>query len=870
MRPSGRPRGNLQPALVLLVAMVLGLAPGSRSAQAQAQQNQPKPDRPNIVFILADDLGYGDLGCYGQQQIQTPHLDRMAAEGMRFTHFYAGSTVCAPSRAVLMTGLHSGHAYIRGNARHDLRPEDVTVAEVLKQAGYATGLVGKWGLGQEGGTGVPNRQGFDYFFGYLDQAHAHNYYPTFLLRNEARLPLANVVPDEGPAGQGVAAKKVEYSPDLMTREALDFVDRNKDRPFFLYLAYTLPHANNEAGDAGMEVPDHGPYEDRDWPQPQKGLAAMITRLDRDIGSLLARLKEHGLDERTLVLFSSDNGPHREGGNRPDFFNSSGPLRGFKRDLYEGGIRVPLIARWPGRVPAGSESDHVGHFADFLPTAAQVAGAEVPSRLDGVSFLPALLGQAERQPRHDYLYWEFYEQGSSQAVRMGHWKAVAKPMGGPIELYDLRNDLSESHDVAQEHPEAVGRMRAAMREAHVPSPLWKASKSPPPPNVLLIVSDDQRWTDFGFMGHDVIKTPHLDRLAAESAVFANGYVPTSLCRASLATLLTGLYAHQHKICCNDPPDGMDRAAMHPFIENAPAVPRLLRGARYFSLQTGKFWEGHYSNAGFTHGMTTKGRHGDDGLVIGRQTMQPIYDFVERQGSPFFIWYAPMMPHEPHNPPQRLLSKYAAPDRPEKLAKYFAMCEWFDETCGQLLDYLDRQGLSDNTLVIFVVDNGWIQETGEQRTTRGWFAPKSKLSPYDGGLRTPVMLRWPGHTKAGRYDDLVSTIDLAPTILAACNVAAEPAGMPGLDLLGVAAGRGRLDRDAVFGEIYEHTSADIERPALSLTHRWVRQGDWKLIVPAAGPAELYNLRDDPFEETDLAADHAGRVESLAALVDQHWRP
>src|SRR5262245_10917967 len=295
---------------------------------------------------------------------------------MRFRHFYAGSTVCAPSRCALMTGLHTGHCYIRGNAKTNLRPEDVTVAEVLKGAGYRTGLVGKWGLGHEGSAGIPTRQGFDQFFGYLDQTHAHNYYPTFLLRNEERVRLPNVVPNEGPVGQGVATQRAAYSPDLMAEEALAFLGRTGDQPFFLYFAPTLPHANNEAGQKGMEVPDYGEYQNRAWPEPQKGLAAMISRLDRDVGRLLQRLKERGLAERTLVLFSSDNGPHREGGNNPDFFRSNGGLRGIKRDLYEGGIRVPLIARWPGKLPAGQVSDHVGSFADLLPTAAELAGVKL--------------------------------------------------------------------------------------------------------------------------------------------------------------------------------------------------------------------------------------------------------------------------------------------------------------------------------------------------------------------------------------------------------------------------------------------------------------------------------------------------------------
>ncbi len=391
-----------------------------------------------------------------------------------------------------------------------------------------------------------------------------------------------------------------------------------------------------------------------------------------------------------------------------------------------------------------------------------------------------------------------------------------------------------------------------------------------PNVLLIISDDQGWTDFGFMGHDTIRTPHLDRLAKESAVFANGYVPTSLCRASLATVLTGRYAHEHKICCNDPPDGVDRTLMHPFVQNTPTLPRLLKDAGYRCLQTGKFWEGHYANAGFTHGMTTKGRHGDDGLVIGRQTLKPIYDFIETgKGEPFFIWYAPMMPHEPHNPPERLLKKYATRERNPKLAKYYALCEWFDETCGELLAYLDRKGLRESTLVAFVVDNGWIQETGAVRTTRGWFAPRSKLSPYDGGVRTPVLLRRPGVITPGTHADLVSTIDLAPTLLAACNVK-PPAGLPGRNLLDAA--KRPLPRQAVFGEIFQHTAIDIHKPALNLTHRWVRSGDWKLIVHHEGGRlrhELFHLGRDPFEIENLAEREPEIVKRLNGLLDDWWK-
>ena len=458
-------RALLLPAFGL--TLVCAVAPASPPASPVVPG---AASSPNIVLIVADDLGWGDLGCYGQRTIATPNLDHMAADGLRFTQFYAGSTVCAPSRCVLMTGRHVGHAYIRGNSKANLRPEDLTVAEVMKKAGYATGLCGKWGLGHEGSTGVPTRKGFDFFFGYLDQTHAHNYYPTFLHRNEERVKLQNVVPKEGPVGQGVASQKVEYSHDHIAREALAFVDRNKDKPFFLYYAMTLPHANNEAGKEGMEIPDLGDYKDLDWPAPQKGHAAMISRLDRDVGELLKRLKQHGIDENTIVLFSSDNGPHKEGGADADFNDSNGPLRGTKRDLTEGGIRVPMIVRWPGKAPAGAVSDHAGYFGDFLATAAEIGGAALPESHDAVSFLPALLGKEQR--KHEALYWEFYERGSAQAVRMGDWKGVAKPFWGEIEIYDLKSDLGEAQNVAAKHPEIVEKIRAIMRREHVPSPDWK--------------------------------------------------------------------------------------------------------------------------------------------------------------------------------------------------------------------------------------------------------------------------------------------------------------------------------------------------------------------------------------------------------------
>ena len=440
-------------------------------------------DKPNIIFILADDLGYGDLGCYGQKQVKTPHLDRMAAEGIRFTNCYAGSTVCAPSRCTLMTGHHTGHARIRGNALVPLRPEDVTVAEILKQAGYTTTLIGKWGLGEAGTSGIPNKKGFDSFFGYLNQMHAHNYYPDFLWRNETRESLPNVVPAVAGRefGTGVATKRIVYSHDLFAQEALDFVTQHTKSPFFLYLALTIPHANNEAKDSGMEVPDLGQYAREVWPAPEKGKAAMISRMDADVGRLMAKLRELGIDEKTVVFFTSDNGPHKEGGVDPTFFRSSGPLQGTKRSLHDGGIRDPMLVRWPSKIAPGRVSDLPWAFWDVLPTLAELAGAEtkIPIGIDGISVVPTLLNQGVQQ-RHEFLYWEFHEGPSQQAVRMGDWKAIRKRPGARLELYDLRHDIAERTDVAGQRPEVVSRIEAYLKSARTESEHWPIRDSSPKP------------------------------------------------------------------------------------------------------------------------------------------------------------------------------------------------------------------------------------------------------------------------------------------------------------------------------------------------------------------------------------------------------
>jgi arylsulfatase A-like enzyme len=475
--------------LLCLTLTILGLGLSLCLAAprvAAAENATDKPARkPNVIVILADDLGYGELGCYGQQLIQTPHLDAMAKDGMRFTQFYAGSTVCAPSRSVLMTGQHTGRTWVRGNGKTDaqtLRESEITLATLLKSAGYATALCGKWGLGELGSTGHPNKQGFDYFYGYLNQHHAHNYYPPFLVRNSEIVPLRNVPADNPkanePSGAGWAKEKRDYTHDLFMEEALTWVKKQQQNPFFLYLALTIPHANNEAkngvGD-GQEVPDYGIYADKPWTNQNKGQAAMISRMDKDIGRLIAQLKEQGVDNNTLIIFTSDNGPHKEGNNDPQFFNASGPLTGIKRSLTEGGIRVPTLMRWPGTIPANKISDHVGYAADILPTVCALAGIEQPKNIDGLSIAPTLTGQGT-QAQHAYLYWEFYELSGRQAVRFGNYKAIREPLfTGSIKIYDLAQDIAEKNDLAEQRPELVEKAAAYMKEAHVPNPNWEVRK-----------------------------------------------------------------------------------------------------------------------------------------------------------------------------------------------------------------------------------------------------------------------------------------------------------------------------------------------------------------------------------------------------------
>jgi arylsulfatase A len=432
--------------------------------------------QPNIIYILLDDAGYGDLSCYGQKKFQTPNIDRLAREGMKFTNHYSGSTVCAPTRSVIMSGLHTGHTPSRGNreiqpvGQFPIPAATFTIAEALKKAGYATGAFGKWGLGNPGSEGDPVNQGFDRFFGYNCQRNAHTYYPTWLFDNLQKIKLNGET----------------YAHDLIMDRAVEWIDNHHKAPFFCFLPVTIPHA-------AMHVPEKyaAPFR-RKFPEfenkvgrygnnrpfarnPAAQFAGMMTALDHGIGRVLKSLEKYGIEENTIVLLSSDNGPHREGGHMPDYFNSNGGLRGHKRDLYEGGIRCPLLVRWPGKVKAGSTSDHISAHWDLFPTFCELAGTETPRNLDGISFLPTLLGRKQKQ--HEYLYWEFFEGGGKRAARIGKWKAVQnqvnrKGQDAPVEIYDLEKDRAEINNLAAQNPELITRVRKIFKAAHTPSPLWK--------------------------------------------------------------------------------------------------------------------------------------------------------------------------------------------------------------------------------------------------------------------------------------------------------------------------------------------------------------------------------------------------------------
>ena len=473
---------------IRLIPVISALALLTLSCTNQVQEVNQEPAPPNIIYILADDLGYGDLSCNGQTRFQTPNIDRLAAQGMLFTQHYSGATVCAPSRSALMTGLHTGHTPIRGNkaaepeGQYPMADSLMTLPKVLRSVGYSTGAFGKWGLGPVASVGDPNNQGFDQFYGYNCQRLAHNYYPRHLWDNRTKVEL-----DENSGKQ-----KVTYAPELIQKEVISFIEANQEGPFFLYYANVIPHAELIAPEPYMkqfrgkfdpekeyqgydEGPNYrlGPYESQ--PESHAAFVAMVTYLDDCVGEILTKLEELGLSENTMIIFTSDNGPHLEGGADPDYFDSNGIYRGYKRDLYEGGIRVPMIVQWPGTISAGTSSDHISAFWDVLPTLAEISGAEQVEDIDGLSFAPTLLGAGD-QAEHQYLYWEFHEKGGRRAVRSDQWKLVQYQVGDPeettTELFHLINDPGETTDLADQQPEVYRELQSMMLEARTPNPVFQ--------------------------------------------------------------------------------------------------------------------------------------------------------------------------------------------------------------------------------------------------------------------------------------------------------------------------------------------------------------------------------------------------------------
>jgi len=878
-------RALLFPLLLLLLATI------TRAAER----------KPNLIFVLADDLGYGELGAYGQKTIRTPRLDRMAAEGLRFTQFYAGSTVCAPSRSVLMTGQHLGHTRVRGNAAgrgQMLRDEDVTLAEVLKKSGYATAHIGKWGLGELGSDGAPTRQGFDYFFGYLNQLHAHNYWPEFLIRNDERVPLRNKVARTGkPAdatGAGTATEKVDYAPDLLIADALRWVEEHKDQPFFLYFSPIQPHANNEAMKAtgdGNEVRELGDYATKPWSQPDKGHAAMVTQLDADVGKLLDHLQKLGLDENTLVVFSSDNGATREGGHDLERFAPSGPLRGIKRDLYEGGIRVPAIARWPRKVSAGSVSDHVAYFGDVMATFAEVGGGELPPARDSISFVPALLGKADQQRKHEFLYWEFHERGFNQAALLdGRWKAVRKKRrAAPLELYDLASDIGETRNVAAAQPEIAAKLAAYLQNARTESEDWpiKDAAANAQPNILWLIAEDM-GPALGCYGQQQVSTPNLDRLAAEGVRFNRAYTTAPVCSPSRSAFMTGMYqttigAHNHRSHRDD---------QFRLPAGVKLLHEWLRDASYFTANVIELPpEFGFKGTGKTDwNFSAPSKGGFDSRrwadLAGSQPFFAQINFQETHRA----FHAPK-----HADPTKIELPPYYPDHPIVRADYAAYLDAateLDRKIGLVLAQLERDGLAENTIVVFMGDNGEAHIRGKQFC-------------YEEGLRVPLIMRWPegmppptGLTRGSVDERLVEAIDLAPTMLAFAR-APVPAKMQGRVLFGKNAAppreyafgaRDRCDetvfrlrtvRDTRYRYIRNFTP---DRPFLQPNNYKAKQYPlWTLLpqlqaegkltpeqaalcAPTMPEEELYDLETDPHEVRNLAAsrEHAEVLGRLRGVL------
>lgn len=831
-------RYNLKWFLTLIVSFAGLLAPFTQVTAAD-------PKKPNIVYIIVDELGYYEPAFMGGANIQTPSLDQMAAEGLRMNNLFAGAPVCAPTRCTLLTGKHSGHTSVRSNGGGTpLRADEVTIASMLKEQGYATGGFGKWGCGGRDSTGVPEKNGFDTFFGYYDQVHAHTYYPPYLIRNSEEIAL------EGNHG-GSTGKT--YSQYVIHEAAKSFIREHSEEPFFAYLPYTPPHGL-------FDIPDTDPawaiYKDKPWPEAARRYAAMATMVDRQIGEIFQLLKEVDIDDNTLVFFSGDNGgadyfasaEFPRGVHQANKNPKSGvEYRGRKGTLYEGGIRIPFVARWPGKIVPGRVSDYLGYFPDIMPTIAEATHANLPDDVDGISILPELIGETavgRKQAEHDYLYWEYH---GWTAVRQGQWRAVKPAKTTNWALYDLATDPSESKDLAAAHPEIIKRLTAIATQAHetavegtftqvdrqqrdrraklgkhdepqpsspkttaaVENPTKKLTETSRP-NFLIIIADDLCWRDLGYEGNSDVKTPNLDQLCRESMHLRRMFDPATSCSPTRHALYTGIF---------------------PIRSGAfPNHTRVYDGTK--SLFT------HLKEAGYRVSLQNKGHVGPSASfayehIPGADDFTETSKFIRRDATqPWFMVYASNDPHEPwdrgpsYDPEKLTVPPYlhdSAATR-DSLARYYGEISKLDEQVGTLMRLLDETQPTSNTLVLFVSEQGSSMPYG------------GKWSVYDNGILCSTLVRWPNRVQPGSTSNaLMEYVDIAPTFLEAagidpdtidvnCPDANGNKGFDGRSVLPVLLGKSQHHRDYVFAQ---HTTAGTVGAIGPYPMRAVRNARFKFI-------------------------------------------
>ena len=926
--------------------------PLAAGAEFFAPAARPVPRPPNVVFFLADDLGTGDVAALGSTFAVTPHVDALFARGTRLARHWAGSAVCAPSRCVLMTGLHPGHAAVRSNS--EVQPEGqrpmpagtVTLAGIFREAGYATGGFGKWGLGAPGSASDPLACGFDRFFGYNCQRHAHSFYPTWLRDGRERVPLDNAdvpvtasLPSDPPptAADFARFRGTVYSADRIGAEALDFVRAHKDEPFFLYVPTTLPHVALQvpADEPSLEV--HRQRFGAETPylggkgyvpcvEPAATLAAMITRMDRDVGRIVGLLEELGIADDTIFVFTSDNGATfpGAGGAATDRMESHGAFRDWKGSPYEGGLRVPAVVVWPGRIAAGASIDVPTGCEDWLPTLLDLAGMgdRTPAGLDGQSLAPLLLGR-EPEPPPRVLYRELTErrwQAALEHSAAGSWKAVRRARGpdgteaAPTELYDLAADPGEAHDLAAERSDVVARLEGILDREHVPDPAWpmpfadaaalaaRNAEAPRRPNVVFILADDLGWTDLGVQGSGYYRSPNVDRLAADGMRFLAHHACPN-CQPTRAALMSGQYGARTGVYTVGNIDRFDwRSRPLRPVDNVTKLPLdrrtiadLVGGAGYATGIFGKWHLGedvahHPAARGFDEAIVSHGKHFDfetnppvevpPGTYLADFLAERACDFIRRHaGEPFFLYVPHFGVHAPLEAKEELVARFR--DLPASAGHrdpvYAAMIASVDESVGRIRACLEAEGIADDTVILFSSDNGgrggYAREGLRAEADATDNAPLrcGKGSLYEGGVRVPLVVHWPGVTRAGSTTSVPTIhVDLSATILEIAG-AAPAAGQP-LDGASLVPLLRDPERTAERPPVFQHFPGYLGAgPGAWRTTPGgsVQEGKWKLIeFFEDGRRELYDLDADPGETTDLASRLPDRAEAMHRLLGE-WR-